>query len=720
MSCFTWAEHPEGPISAETMSLLTELFSDLYKEAFSRLPIEDMPDLHFDPHMSVMCVGLLDPVTNIILNTFSSLSDDDYFGGSFPFGRSRSTLREISRGGREQWYSMVYMSIRILIEFMRTYFRLLSEEQAGRYLLWARGDLALAVLFVEHELYLEHPAIPDPRSPRTRFSFQLAVEAASHPAPDYLAWLSTLWLPQHQLETLAPILIPRNRKLTVDDVWTISSVLRSHGRPPQRTPFSSPQGPLHHSKDCVDLGDGRIGFTTVVQLPGDYITSLRHHPDIRSMLSNYREDAMDTLPRTWRKPCEVDSPNRPNGTICLYVRSMKMFLQGTIHGFYLKALAKLSSRHACRLMRAILIAGHCYGPMDPVSNIIVTAIWYDMKFPPPPLRSGGPSLEHDMLDTLSILRTECCSFVGLVALFCDTVSDKSFHLTLKSLCHMKCDLSTEVQRHLQSMQSDGSSPNPFAAATAAAQHPQSSALAEFLVSLSPMKLRRLHSLTSPDSTLSDDSFRQIFDIIGGPASAMPEVFPLRDNALSMLSKKRSDHADLRRFIREQITHLLQKYAYHHPMEPKYELVCICGVDVIGHRQSSYHINFMAAAAGSRSENTLFFADLSVSFCCPVPQPCTGRCYYGEVSATKIVYPDMIRYFSCDVTCGGTGQPETPLETDYIFADLGRDLKLVKALQRSADEQEAVCRGLYIREEFLHTEDPEWWNDYDVPEWYDEY
>jgi hypothetical protein len=130
---------------------------------------------------------------------------------------------------------------------------------------------------------------------------------------------------------------------------------------------------------------------------------------------------------------------------------MKMFLQGTIHGFYLKALAKLSSRHACRFMRAILIAGHCYGPMDPVSNIIVTAIWYDMKFPPPPLRSGGPSLEHDMLDTLSILRTECCSFVGLVALFCDTVSDKSFHLTLKSLCHMKCDLSTEVQRHLQSM-----------------------------------------------------------------------------------------------------------------------------------------------------------------------------------------------------------------------------------------------------------------------------
>ncbi|KAM0883464.1 hypothetical protein ACQ4PT_031613 [Festuca glaucescens] len=283
MSCFTWAEHPEGPISAGTMSLLTELFSDLYKEAFSRLPIEDMPDLHFDPLMSGMCVGLLDPVTNIILNTFSFLSDDD-LGGSFPFGRRRSTLRGISRGGREDWYPMVYMSIKILIEFMRTYFRLLNEEQAGRYLLWARGDLALAVLFVEHELYLEQPAIPDPRSPRTRFSFQLAVTAASHPTPDYLAWLSTLWLPQQQLETLAPILIPRNRKLTVDDVWIISSVLRSQGRPPPRTPFSPPQGPAHHNKHCVDLGDGRIGYTTVVQLLGDYITSLRHHPDIRSML----------------------------------------------------------------------------------------------------------------------------------------------------------------------------------------------------------------------------------------------------------------------------------------------------------------------------------------------------------------------------------------------------------------------------------------------------
>jgi hypothetical protein len=32
--------------------------------------------------------------------------------------------------------------------------------------------------------------------------------------------------------------------------------------------------------------------------------------------------------------------------------------------------------------RSMLMASHCYGPLDPVSNIIVNTVWYDTVFPP--------------------------------------------------------------------------------------------------------------------------------------------------------------------------------------------------------------------------------------------------------------------------------------------------------------------------------------------------
>uniref|UniRef100_A0A0A9B882 PIR2-like helical domain-containing protein n=1 Tax=Arundo donax TaxID=35708 RepID=A0A0A9B882_ARUDO len=53
-----------------------------------------------------------------------------------------------------------------------------------------------------------------------------------------------------------------------------------------------------------------------------------------------------------------------------------------IHGFYLEAISRipapcLRSRHH----RGLLKAGHCYGPFDTVTNIIVNTISYDTAFP---------------------------------------------------------------------------------------------------------------------------------------------------------------------------------------------------------------------------------------------------------------------------------------------------------------------------------------------------
>jgi hypothetical protein len=123
-----------------------------------------------------------------------------------------------------------WRSSRGLLDFMRAYFGLLTEEQAGRYLIWARADLAIAVLLVEHELYSARPAPPDHRSGRTRNSLWLAATHGNHnhPSPGHVVSLATAWLPPQRLQMLAPIL--RNgggrNSLTVHDVKTILHVIR--------------------------------------------------------------------------------------------------------------------------------------------------------------------------------------------------------------------------------------------------------------------------------------------------------------------------------------------------------------------------------------------------------------------------------------------------------------------------------------------------------------
>ncbi|CAL5050737.1 unnamed protein product [Urochloa decumbens] len=91
----------------------------------------------------------------------------------------------------------------------------------------------------------------------------------------------------------------------------------------------------------------------------------------------------------------------------------KRMLLATIHGFYLKALARLpaaelSSRYHGRL----LMGGYCYGPLDPVSNIIVNTVWYDQNFP------SSKQVTLQMLSTSCLWRVAARSLYGLVSFLC--------------------------------------------------------------------------------------------------------------------------------------------------------------------------------------------------------------------------------------------------------------------------------------------------------------
>ncbi|KAK1601438.1 hypothetical protein QYE76_037542 [Lolium multiflorum] len=387
------------------------------------------------------------------------------------------------------------------------------EEQAGRYLIRARADLATVVLLVEHELYAARRAAPDPRSGRTRISLQLAAKHVNYPWPDHLVSLATSWLPRERLEMLATVL--RNEggssRLTVHDAKTILYVLRCKDDISDTTTISPLQmlekglePVVEHTTTCADLGHGRIAYTTVVivQREGDHIASLRRPQDMNST------DVATTL-------CPPqDSP----------------------------ALALLPSHAARHYVRGVLLAGNCYGPMDPVSNIVLSALWYDANFPLPD--ADRRKQVYDITDALTMLRAVSRSLRGLVALLHAISGQKlPLHEILKYLCYTQCDLSVILQAHLHQ---DGSSPNPFTAAATAGKHPQAYSMAAFFASLAPTKLDRLRSLmmsaTANNAPLSQESLTQIYSILRDVtlATTMPwQSSPpkLGNTALSILASR---------------------------------------------------------------------------------------------------------------------------------------------------------------------------------------
>jgi hypothetical protein len=290
----------------------------------------------------------------------------------------------------------------------------------------------------------------------------------------------------------------------------------------------------------------------------------------------------------------------------------------------------LPSHAARQHVRGVLLAGHCYGPMDPVSNILLSAIWYDVNFPLPD--ADRRTQPYDILDTLAILRAVSRSLHGLIALLHATSGQKlPLHEILKYLSYAQCDLSVMLQPHLLQ---DGSSPNPFVAAATAAEHPQASSVAAFFASLAPTKLDKLRSLmtsaTANNTALSRESLTQIHTILKEETPAMMIQRPisqrrkLSNTALRIVATKREAYHHQQSFLCPTIEQLLREYARSHPFEPKYELDFICGVALAEQR---YHVNFMATSK-STFRNSLFFAEFrgpyitiaKTPFCCPLPQP----------------------------------------------------------------------------------------------------
>jgi hypothetical protein len=236
-----------------------------------------------------------------------------------------------------------------------------------------------------------------------------------------------------------------------------------------------------------------------------------------------------------------------------------MSLLDTVHGFYIDALGMLPS-HTLRqqhLIRAVLAAGHCYGPLDPVSNIIVNSIWYDAVFPlsDDVSKKIGPA---DILDARSLSRVESRSLDGLVAFVIDThsISDQE---AVVLLCEHRFNLSYVLQGEEKILSNSAS-------AALVAKHPQPAAFGDFLSSLTPGKLDCLRSLIpdkSMGNVLSDDTLERLKMIVAKQTSCAAAVQSrapvLSQSVMETLLERRSTFKSRQDYVRIKLDKLLHNY-----------------------------------------------------------------------------------------------------------------------------------------------------------------
>ncbi|XBH53649.1 hypothetical protein VPH35_076110 [Triticum aestivum] len=577
-------------------------------------------------------------------------------------------------------------------------------------------------MLVQHDLYHAEPEALDPESDRTQAALKWAATSAGHHSPNTLAQVMAIRLKNGDLDLFKKKLFSAHgTPLAVEDVRAIHRVLHM-----MMTPMCVAN--ISHTKDGMvvhvrqkldDRGDGAIWSETkhlVVSgaAAGARITSTAFRWDgtaVSSLQLGLPDKLQDRLriadgqKHILKTTCGDDA--------CDYLLSLKMYLHGTIHNLYVQAL-KLLPAPSGSLMRNILMAGHSYGPCDPLSNIILNSIWYDTCGSVLSVSDRTTLNEYnDVVDPLSVLRLVVRSFEGLakLALFADPQS--SIACALEKLCSAKCDLVDML-----SSTNKRSEKNSFHEAAMAARHPLPLQLGELhqMLLLEPDGRRKLLSHITKAQTsgavLCVDDIKALMSALwfefrktsrsqtsGTVQAPAPELCV--EATLRVVSSERSQYEERRSWFRSKIEQLLKNYTDQHFWGPKYELDFIFGVDESDHGRyprtdTCHHVNFMAASDENVSR-TLFYAEFwswplrkpksDPEFCCPLPYAYAGRCYYDMICARKMVYPDDAKYIDDDITHKGTRSVDGMLEMDLVHFSSELDVELARNLNMS-DSQEA--------------------------------
>ncbi|EMS57632.1 hypothetical protein TRIUR3_24975 [Triticum urartu] len=78
---------------------------------------------------------------------------------------------------------------------------------------------------------------------------------------------------------------------------------------------------------------------------------------------------------SWEEEASAALRKRPDS------RTLRRRILGLIRCYYLDAISRLPTEDLwTTLSRGLLIAGHCYGPLHPVHNIIVNSVCWKPPF----------------------------------------------------------------------------------------------------------------------------------------------------------------------------------------------------------------------------------------------------------------------------------------------------------------------------------------------------
>ncbi|KAK1631923.1 hypothetical protein QYE76_006238 [Lolium multiflorum] len=297
------------------------------------------------------CFGLLDPVSNIVAGAVITSAAVVKADPDPAVVQRKPGLA----GNVEQ------RSLDGLVAFLAALFPHLNEARAMWYLCKADLDpLVAARLVVQHRgMEQSFRFTSDATVAAVETALRCAAAAAQHPSPKQFA--SGWKLLSHFLERVDAVLPGSGPCATVDQfqATAIADILL---REPQPSVFSL--------EKSWELASSRI---------------LKLSPDPFGKMVNVFPDRS----------------------------TVRRVLLTTIHGYYLQALARLPKEGLrSQYHHSLLHAGHCYGPLDPVSNIIVNTIWYSRAYP------LTKKVDLEAISSKGLLRIAVRSFYGLLSFLC--------------------------------------------------------------------------------------------------------------------------------------------------------------------------------------------------------------------------------------------------------------------------------------------------------------
>uniref|UniRef100_A0A0E0LA81 Uncharacterized protein n=1 Tax=Oryza punctata TaxID=4537 RepID=A0A0E0LA81_ORYPU len=649
---------------ARNRRVILGLMYGYYEEALDALPLELMPALATRLLDAGVCFGFADPVTNIIANTLRFVADEpgDPARGERPEfdgarkGKKSEVLSKIVAGdvpSPPEARTVAERSLEGLITFLTSYYRYLPTWDALRYLRLSMADLLVAVRLIEVDRCLRRKDRFHIHSHAAKTALKCAALSARLPDVDS-AFLIGLAAPlSHLTRTLPAQNSGRRRcrcRLSIQDVTRLSRLLQ------KPLDLKNLNNPMNHAAMRCRQYDMKVQPTLM--------------PSIRGILLD------------------------------------------RIHAVYLRAISRIPMEDfRSRYHHGLLKAGYCYGPFNPMFNIIINTVWYDTMFPAP------ESYELDMICTQIFIRIESQSLDGLTDMLVARVSGLSEHDAMVYLLKSNLDLTQAIQMAGQNGYDTRSwDVTAYKAAAHASSHPELEAYLWFAMELLPTVQSAVMELLT--HTLSSSHILHLSELLSSsrsyPYNSLQPTDELTQDALEMVSSYKSNFFSQQNFVRKKVEATLQNYDQTKGL---YELRFICTVnECVGKksfRDLKYpysHVNFWVSAKDG-TNLTLFFAQVSnddedklhdQSFCLPVSSLLTNaRCCYCDFEGTRILHPiesycggaidfkkmalgrhtihneQIISHGKLIACQGGI------LGEDYIYFDPARDSKFIQALNKAA-------------------------------------